>query len=253
MSISQTHDGTERRTTDTGATTVLGLVGVSASYGRGQTVVRDVDLEVCAGEVVGLLGANGAGKTSVLRAISGVIETAGDVLLDGQRLSGVPEVRARQGVAHVPEGRQLFGSMSVTDNLLLGANILSRRDRAANQLDRVLELFPELVKLMKRDAAWLSGGEQRMVAIGRALMAQPRLVLLDEPTMGLAPIVVNRLGAAIAAMSQQGTAVLVAEENLGFAGSVTQRAYVLRAGQIAWSGLTEAVLKDPELEPLFLG
>jgi branched-chain amino acid transport system ATP-binding protein len=242
-----------RSTAAVDVASVLGLVGMSASYGRGQTVVRDVDLEVHAGEVVGLLGANGAGKTTVLRAISGVVETTGKVLLDGQRLSGAPESRARRGVAHVPEGRQLFGSMSVTDNLLLGANVLRRRDRSPAQLESVLELFPELGKLMKRDAAWLSGGEQQMVAIGRALMAKPRLVLLDEPTMGLAPIVIDRLGTAIRAMSQQGLAVLVAEENLGFAGAVTERAYVLRAGQIAWRGPTETVLKDPELKHLFLG
>jgi branched-chain amino acid transport system ATP-binding protein len=234
-------------------TPVLSLHGLSASYSRGRTVVRDIDLEVRRGEVIGLLGANGAGKSTVLRAISGVIETAGNVLLDGQPLAGVPELRARRRVAHVPEGRQMFGSMSVTDNLLLGSAVVPRRDRNPHQIDEVLELFPELGKLMRRNAAWLSGGEQQMVAIGRALMAQPRLVLLDEPTMGLAPIIVDRLAGAIAAMGEQGMAVLMAEENLAFAGEVTKRAYVLRAGQIAWYGDTATVLKDPALKPLFLG
>jgi branched-chain amino acid transport system ATP-binding protein len=232
---------------------LLSLVELCGSYGRGESVVRDVTLAVGAGEVVGLLGANGAGKSTVLRAVSGLVRTTGQVLLDGRPLVGSPEGRARLGVAHVPEGRRLFGAMSVLDNLLAGAIAVPRRQRDPERLDRVFQLFPELRLLARRDAAWLSGGEQQMVAVGRALMAQPSVVLLDEPTLGLAPLVVNRLAEAVAGLAAEGLAVLVAEENLGFAAAVAERVYVLRAGRVADHGPADVLLGDATLRPLFLG
>jgi branched-chain amino acid transport system ATP-binding protein len=231
---------------------VLELGNVSASYGRGDAAIRSVNLRVEQGQVVGLLGANGAGKSTTLRAISGVIGATGQVLIDGDALVGTPERRARRGVAHVPEGRQIIGTMTVSDNLLLGHHSVRRRDRNRGQYDTVLELFPELRPLLNRAGAWLSGGEQQMLAIGRALMAQPRLMLLDEPTMGLAPIVVERLAKVLQSLHQLSMSVLVAEENLGFAADVASECYVLRSGQVAWSGTSSRLKSEPGLKSLFL-
>jgi branched-chain amino acid transport system ATP-binding protein len=230
----------------------LELRDVGATYGRGEQAISGIDLRVSPGEIVGLLGANGAGKSTTLRAISGVLRTTGDVLLDGEPLWGPPERRSRLGVAHVPEGRQVFG-MSVLDNLLLGRQTVPRGARDPAVLDNVLDVFPELGALLARNGSSLSGGEQQMVAIGRALMAQPRLVLLDEPTMGLAPVVVGRLEHVLTSISAQSIAVLVAEENLGFAAAVAPTCHVLRSGRPAWQGPTRQVLDDPSIRTLFLG
>lgn len=232
---------------------LLGLRSVRAFYGRGEEVLHGVDLELGVGEVVGLLGANGAGKTTTLRAISGLVRITGTVAFCGAAMTSAPQARARLGVAHVPEGRQVFGSLTVAENLLLGRQLLARHDRDPAMLDRVLAVFPELTALMKRSGGWLSGGEQQMVAIGRAMMAQPKLMLLDEPTMGLAPVVVERLHAVFAPENRGTLAVLVAEENSGFVAAVTDRTYVLRRGRVAWSGPSHAVVSDPGVREMLLG
>lgn len=241
----------ERATTPRPA--LLRLVDVKAFYEGGEEAIHGVDLELGDGEIVGLLGANGSGKTTTLRAISGLVRTTGSIEFGGSPLVGPAVGRARLGLAHVPEGRQVFATLTVAENLLLGHQQLQRRHRDPSTFDQVLELFPELQPLLKRSAGWLSGGEQQMVAIGRALMAQPKVMLLDEPTMGLAPVVVDRLHDVFTSEIRSGLTVLIAEENFGFVAAVTDRAYVLRAGRVAWSGPTPEIESDPSVRQMLLG
>lgn len=233
---------------------MLKLVDVTAGYGP-ITALREVSLEVQAGEIVALLGANGAGKTTLLRTVSGLVRPAsGRIELDGRRVDRLPPERlVGLGLAHVPEGRQVFPDLTVAENLRLGA--YRRRDRAGirRDLERVLAIFPILRERYRQPAGTLSGGEQQMLAIGRALMAAPRLLLLDEPSLGLAPLLVRRIFEVIAAIHAEGVTVLMAEQNAAMAMALADRAYVLQSGFLRLGGPTAELRENPEVRRLYLG
>jgi branched-chain amino acid transport system ATP-binding protein len=233
---------------------LLRLSHVTAGYPTGGTALHDVSFDAPAHHVVGLLGANGAGKTTTLRAISGVLQHSGSVMLGDIELAGPPHQRAVAGVAHVPEGRRIYAGLNVRENLMLGAAGRPRGDRSdiTSDLDRVVDLFPELVKHMGRSGAWLSGGEQQMVAIGRALMARPKVMLLDEPTMGLAPIVVERLADVFTSGAWRDLTLVVAEENVQFASTVSDTCVILRAGRVVWIGSAADLRASEEIQSMLL-
>ena len=233
---------------------MLRLERVSAAYGRIQAL-RGVSLEVPAGSVVALLGANGAGKTTTLRVISGLLRpTDGAVFFEGRRIDRLPpEVIVRLGVAHVPEGRQVFADLTVGENLILGA--YARRDRrnVPADLERVFELFPVLRERRKQLAGTLSGGEQQMLAIGRALMARPRLLLLDEPSLGLAPMVAREIFRTVRRVNAEGTTVLLVEQDASRALQVAQTAYVLQTGQVVLWGPAAELRQNEAVRRSYLG
>jgi branched-chain amino acid transport system ATP-binding protein len=200
-----------------------------------------------------LIGANGAGKTTLLRCLSGVQPiTAGRLEFDGTAITALrPHRRVSLGIAQSPEGRQVFGPLSVEDNLRLGA--FRRRDGAAARLDRIYAMFPVLAEKRRIPAASLSGGQQQMLAIGRALMSEPRLLLLDEPSLGLAPLLVDQILAAVTALRQDGVAVLLVEQNAAAALAVADRGYVLETGRVVQEGTGRALLDDPRLRDAYLG
>ncbi len=235
-------------------TPVLELRDVDVFYGRTQAL-RGVSLTVNDGEIVALIGSNGAGKSTTLRTISGLIRPAkGEVLLRGQRISGLGSERiARLGVGHAPEGRRLFSRLTVRENLEMGA--YSRRDRAGirTDFDRVYQLFPRVKERSRQLAGSLSGGEQQMVAIGRALMARPTVLLLDEPSLGLAPIVVDSVFAVIREINQGGTTVLLIEQNALLALNTARRGYVLENGEVATEGPAQSLLSSPDVQRAYLG
>jgi branched-chain amino acid transport system ATP-binding protein len=233
---------------------VLRLEGVEAGYGD-VTAVRAVSLEVGAGEIVALIGANGSGKTTTLRAISGLLPLRrGRVELDGRRIDGLgPAAVVAAGVGHVPEGRQLFPSMSVLENLELGARTPQGRAERPRTLARVFALFPRLAERQRQVAGTLSGGEQQMVAIGRALMARPRLLMLDEPSLGLAPVVVGAIFANLGAINREGLTILLVEQNVLRALRLSHRAYVLENGTITLSGPSPTLLADERIRRAYLG
>ena len=235
-------------------TPLLALEGLEAGYAD-VVAVRDVSLEVRAGEVVALIGSNGAGKTTTLRAISGLLRPRrGRIALDGERIDGrTPAAVVARGIAHVPEGRQLFPTMTVVENLVLGARTPESRALSAQTLARVLELFPRLAERRGQTAGTLSGGEQQMCAIGRALMARPRLLMLDEPSLGLAPIVVSAIFENLARINADGTTILLVEQNVLRALRACDRAYVLENGAIVAEGPREALLADERIERAYLG
>jgi branched-chain amino acid transport system ATP-binding protein len=210
---------------------------------------------VRAGEIVALIGANGSGKTTTLRAISGLLPLRqGQVELDGRRIDGLGSAAiVAAGVAHVPEGRQLFPTMSVQENLELGARTAAGRAERPRTLARVLELFPRLGERKRQLAGTLSGGEQQMVAIGRALMARPRLLMLDEPSLGLAPVVVSAIFANLAAINRDGLTILLVEQNVLRALRLSRRAYVLENGAITLSGPSPRLLADDRIRRAYLG
>jgi branched-chain amino acid transport system ATP-binding protein len=224
--------------------TLLELDRVQARYGPVQAL-HDVSLTVGEGEVVAVLGANGAGKTTTLRAISGTVSRNGAVELDGKALKGGPEAAARAGIAHVPEGRGTFVELTVNENLRLGA--YTRRDRAVKEdVKRVSGYFPWLAERGGQRAGTLSGGEQQMLALARALMSRPRLLLLDEPSLGLAPMIVREFFRTVRDLNErEGLTVLVVEQDARVALSVSSRAYVLEVGRVALTG-TSAELQDDE-------
>jgi len=216
--------------------------------------IKGISLAVAQGEIVALLGNNGAGKTTTLRTISGLLQPrTGQVLLEERVINGLPphEIVA-QGVAHSPEGRKVFNRLTVTDNLEMGAYL--RRDSAIREdMDRVFDLFPRLRERRLQVAGTLSGGEQQMLAIGRALMARPRILLLDEPSMGLAPILVEQIFETVADINRQGTTILLVEQNASIALSVAHRAYVLETGSVALSGAAAELSEHPEVQRAYLG
>jgi branched-chain amino acid transport system ATP-binding protein len=235
----------------------LTVTNLSAGYGAAP-VLREVSLEVGAGEIVCVIGANGAGKTTLLNTVAGVLRpSAGRIALDGIEIGGQPSYRvARQGVVLVPEGRGIFGDQSVRDNLLLGA--LARRDRreaaaVAAAMERALGHFPALRERLDHVAGSLSGGQQQMLAVARGLMAQPRFLLLDEPSLGLAPILVREIFGAIRRLSREGITVLLVEQMAAYALQLADRAYVLERGRIALQGTTAAVSQDPAVVQAYLG
>ena len=231
--------------------TLLRLDSVEAGY-RDLVAVREVSLEVHAGEVVALIGGNGAGKTTTLRAITGLLPLRrGRIEFEGERIDGrtSSQVVAR-GIAHVPEGRQLFPTLSVRENLELGAR--ERATRAA-ALESVFALFPRLRERERQVAGTLSGGEQQMCAIGRGLMARPRLLLLDEPSLGLAPVMVRLIFENLKRINESGTTILLVEQNVARALTLSHRAYVLENGRIVLDGPREALQQSPHVKQAYLG
>jgi branched-chain amino acid transport system ATP-binding protein len=230
---------------------LLRLDSVEAGYGD-LVAVRDVSFEVRAGEVVALIGANGAGKTTTLRAITGLLPVRrGRIELDGQRIDGEPSSRiVGRGIAHVPEGRQLFPTMTVRENLELGAR--ERATRAAT-LDTVFTLFPRLREREDQQAGTLSGGEQQMCAIGRGLMARPRLLVLDEPSLGLAPVMVKLIFERLVTINAAGTTVLLVEQNVARALALAHRGYVLENGRVVLEGPREALQQNAHVKQAYLG
>jgi branched-chain amino acid transport system ATP-binding protein len=234
------------------ATPLLELRDVEARYAA-VTALHGVSLRVDDGEVVAVLGANGAGKTTTLRAISGTVRRSGEILLEGEPIGRSPEAVARQRVAHVPEGRGTFVELTVAENLRLGA--YTRRDAAvAADLERTLEWFPVLRERLDQQAGTLSGGEQQMLALARALMLSPRLLLLDEPSLGLAPLVVAELFAIVRRLNEEeGVAVLVVEQNASLALDAARRAYVLEAGRVAVEGASAELREREDVRRSYLG
>jgi branched-chain amino acid transport system ATP-binding protein len=232
---------------------VLKVDRLVSRYGRIEAL-HGVSLEVAAGEIVTLVGNNGAGKTTLLRAISGVQPVAaGAVLFEGENINHVPaHVRVVRGIAQVPEGRQVFTPLSVEDNLRLGA--FGRRDaHVARDLERVYALFPVLREKRALMAGGLSGGQQQMLAIGRALMSNPRLLLLDEPSMGLAPVLVNQILATLSSLRKDGVTILLVEQNVAAALAIADRAYVLETGRIVLDGNAADLARDPRVRDTYLG
>jgi branched-chain amino acid transport system ATP-binding protein len=232
---------------------VLRLEGVRAGYGR-IDVLRDVSLEVQPGELVCLIGANGAGKTSTLKTISGLLRPrAGRIVFDGAELHGLsPSEILRRGIAHCPEGRRVFPLLTVEENLRMGAYV--RRDSSvAADLDSAMTHFPILRERRRQLAGTLSGGEQQMLAIGRALMARPRLILFDEPSLGLAPTVVETTFSIIARIRTDGTTVLMVEQNAYAALRMADRAYVMESGAILLAGAARDLLDDENVKRAYLG
>jgi len=216
--------------------------------------LKGISLEVNEGEVVTLIGSNGAGKTTTLRSISGLTPPReGTIKFDGEEIGETaPQDIVRLGISQAPEGRRCFARMSVRENLELGA-FLRRDERINDDLERVYDLFPRLKEREKQKAGTMSGGEQQMLAIGRALMSNPRLLLLDEPAMGLAPVLVERIYETIAEINRQGTTILLVEQNAGFALDVSGRGYVLETGTVALTDESDALRANPEVQKAYLG
>ena len=235
---------------------LLELDGVAVHYGRIQALA-DVSVTVDSGEIVALIGANGAGKTTTMRAISGLRPlSAGRIVFDGQDITGLrADLRVRRGICQSPEGRGVFPGMTVMENLDMGA--YTRKDRRTpayrEDLDRVFELFPRLAERRNQPGGTLSGGEQQMVAIGRALMARPRLLLLDEPSMGLAPQIIQQIFRIISDINATGTTVLLVEQNASQALATAHRAYVLETGRVVRHGTGRELLDDPAVKSAYLG
>lgn len=234
---------------------MLGFENVELYYDH-VYALKGVSLELHEGETVALIGANGAGKSSILRAITGLRPIrSGQITYLGDRLDGSsPAEIVRKGIVMVPEGRRVFPLMSVRDNLLMGAFTRSDKAGIAQTLDSVLERFPRLRERIGQQASTLSGGEQQMMVIGRALMARPRLLLLDEPSLGIAPKLVQDIARAIVAISRdEGVSVLLVEQNSRMALSISNRAYALSTGQVVLSGNSRALLDDPRVKAAYLG
>ncbi len=233
-------------------TTLLELDRVEAHYGPVQAL-RDVSLTVSEGEVVAVLGANGAGKTTTLRAISGTVARSGAIELDGNELKRGPEAAAKAGIAHVPEGRGTFVDLSVMENLRLGA--YTRRDKSVKEdIKRMSEYFPWMVERGGQRAGTLSGGEQQMLALARALMSRPRLLLLDEPSLGLAPMIVREFFRIVRELNEkEGLTVLVVEQDARIALRSSARAYVLEVGRVALTGSSKQLQGDESVRRSYLG
>jgi branched-chain amino acid transport system ATP-binding protein len=232
----------------------LRISELRVSYG-GIAAVKGISLEVSRGEIVTLIGANGAGKTSTLKAIVGLVPAqSGEIALFGAPLRGVPTHKiAGRGVALVPEGRAIFGNLTVSENLELGAFLKREPLERARRLERVLKLFPRLSERMAQEAGTLSGGEQQMLAIGRALMSDPKLLLLDEPSLGLAPKLVEQIFEAVVEVAKGGLTILLVEQNTRLALETASRAYVLVTGELALSGACAELREDPRVKGAYLG
>ena len=233
---------------------MLSLVDVSAGYGSFHALFG-VSLEVAAGETVGVIGPNGAGKTTLMRVISGLVTAfGGGITLEGRSILGIPAYRiVERGIAHVPENRRLFPRLSIEDNLRIGAFVPKARAHFAEQLGWVYELFPRLQERRAQPAGTLSGGEQQMCAIGRALMSRPRLLLMDEPSAGLAPLVVQEVFDLIRRIRAQGLTVLIVEQNIQQVLEVVDRAYLLEAGAIRLAGSSSELKNNEFLRKAYMG
>ena len=233
---------------------MLELRDVHTYYGNIHAL-KGISLVVEPREIVTLIGSNGAGKSTTLNTISGLLRPRqGEVWLEGQRIDGVPAHEVvKRGVCQAPEGRKIFGRLSVTENLEMGAFSRNDRDAIKRDMERVFEIFPRLKERRKQVGGTLSGGEQQMLAIGRALMSSPRLILLDEPSMGLAPMLVEEIFRIVEEINQQGTTVLLVEQNAQQALQIANRGYVIETGQIVLEGDPQKLLKDPQVIEAYLG
>jgi branched-chain amino acid transport system ATP-binding protein len=233
---------------------VIELKGISASY-RKVPAIQDVTITVGEGEAVGLLGANGAGKSTTLRAISGLVKlTAGSVTFLGQDLAALPPHRITElGIAHVPEGRQVFPEMTVNENLEIGSYAPRARAERARSLEFVYGIFPRLAERRKQLAGTMSGGEQQMLALGRGMMLKPRLLMLDEPSLGLAPVMTDATFQKIQEIHSMGTAVLLVEQNVNRALTLVQRAYVLESGRVIMHGTSAELANNKQVQAAYLG
>lgn len=233
---------------------MLRLDNVNAYYGYIHAL-KDVSINVAEGSIVSLLGANGAGKTSILKAISGLLKIeSGSVTFENQTITNLPaEKIVSKGLVQAPEGRQIFPDLTVYENLLVGAYTNKEKRKISEILERVYNYFPILREREKQIAGTLSGGEQQMLAIGRALMAKPKLLLLDEPSLGLAPLIVKNIFAIIQGINLEGTTILLVEQNAFQALAISNYAYVLETGKIAVSGTPEELIKNPKVKQAYLG
>jgi branched-chain amino acid transport system ATP-binding protein len=236
---------------------MLEVQAISTFYSRIQAL-REVSLEVHAGEIVSLVGANGAGKTTLLNSISGIVPPRqGEVLLEGKSITGFkPEKIVGLGISQVPEHRQVFGTFTVRDNLILGAYLRMRRgeqEAVEKDIAYVFSLFPVLEERQKQLAGTLSGGEQQMLVVGRGLMARPKILLLDEPSLGLAPIIVGYIFQAFQQLQQAGTTILLVEQNVRAAMEISDRVYVLETGRMVLSGTAQELMSDEAVQQAYLG
>ncbi|SOC08873.1 amino acid/amide ABC transporter ATP-binding protein 2 (HAAT family) [Ureibacillus xyleni] len=233
---------------------MLKVNNIDVFYGNIHAL-KDISLEVIEGEIVTLIGANGAGKSTLLKTLSGLLKPKhGNILYFTQQIAGKPaQTIVKSGISHVPEGRRVFSNMSVEENLELGAYLRNDRDGIKKDMDYVYELFPILDERRKQLSGTLSGGEQQMLAMGRALMAKPKLLLMDEPSMGLAPLVVKKIFEIIKAVNSQGTTVLLVEQNANMALSIADRAYVLETGKIVLSGTAKELQESEQVKAAYLG
>ena len=233
---------------------MLKLKGISASYGS-VPAISDVAIEIGAGEAVGLLGANGAGNSTTLRAISGQVRLSkGSLTFDGIDLTSLPPYRIPElGIAHVPEGRQVFPEMTVQENLEIGAYVPKARADRAKTMQLVYEIFPRLADRRRQLAGTMSGGEQQMLAVGRGLMLKPRLLMLDEPSLGLAPVMTDVTFEKIGEIHKLGTAILLVEQNVSRALSLVSRAYVLESGNVIMQGTSSELANNKQVQAAYLG
>jgi branched-chain amino acid transport system ATP-binding protein len=236
---------------------MLKIEGLNAAYGSIQ-VLKNISLQVPKGKVVSIIGANGAGKSTLLKSISGLMKISkGSILYKNKDISGMPANRiVGLGISQVPEGRQIFAHLSVLDNIHLGAYLYFKRNNRLEikeRVDRIYEIFPILETRSKQIAGTLSGGEQQMLAIARALMARPELLLLDEPSMGIAPLIVREIFNVIRQLNTSGTTVLLVEQNARIALKVAHYSYVLERGEIVMEGLAEELLDNPRVKEVYLG
>ena len=233
---------------------LLAIKGLSAGYGDVQ-VLWGVDLEVQRGQITCIIGSNGAGKSTLLRTISGLVRaTAGTLQFDGGPLGTTPDAVLLAGIAHVPEGRRLFKGLSVRDNLLLGAYLRKEgRAEVENDLDAVCTIFPRLKERYRQDASTLSGGEQQMCAIGRGIMSRPKLLMIDELSLGLAPRVVEEMSQALLEINKRGTTIVVVEQDVFTAFELAQHGYVVETGRVTMQGPTATLSEDPRVRQAYLG
>ncbi len=237
-----------------GAMPLLEVENMHSYYGHIHAL-QGISLTVEEGEVVTLIGSNGAGKTTTLRSIHGILPPReGKVIFDGEEIQGTPaHDMIGKGIAQSPEGRKIFSRMTVLENLEMGAYHRNDRSEIRQDMDRVFELFPRLKERVKQEAGTMSGGEQQMLAIGRALMSRPKLLLLDEPSMGLAPVLVERIFEIIREINNQGTTILLVEQNANVALEIATRGYVLETGKIVNSAPAEKLREDPKVREAYLG
>ena len=235
-------------------TPLLSLRKLEVAYG-GIQAVKGIDLDVAQGELVCLIGANGAGKTTTLKGICGLLPVkGGSIHYEGKDVTGRPAFRlVQRGLAMVPEGRGVFGALTIEENLAMGAYTRTDRDGIRSDIERVYTLFPRLHERRRQTAGTLSGGEQQMLAMGRAMMSRPRLLLLDEPSMGLAPLMVQKVFETVLAISREGVTILLIEQNAKLALEVSHRGYVMESGEITLSGDAKSLLHDPKVRAAYLG
>lgn len=235
-------------------TPLLELRDLDVAYG-GIRAVRGLNLTVNPGELVSLIGANGAGKSTTLRAICGLVSrAAGDILYDGRSIAGVPSyMLVREGLVMVPEGRGIFGQLTIEENLSMGAYTRRDAEQVQQDTEHVLEIFPRLRERLRQSAGTLSGGEQQMLAMGRAMISRPRLLLLDEPSMGLAPIMVDKIFEVINTIAEEGVTILLIEQNARLALEASNRGYVMESGRMILEGPSQTLLDDPKVRAAYLG